>query len=165
MMTPIDGVINFILIVRILTVIILTIGGGYMNYHMLMLENTLLYAKKLYSLLSSQNLSKGQPKVLEYLYTHDGCMHKDIANACMIEKSSVTSLLNKMERDDLIVRKQDVKNRRNLYVYLTEQGKQKAMKVVEAFKEMEEITVAGLDEDEIEVLLSLLNKINKNLKG
>lgn len=76
-----------------------------MTYHQLMLENQQLLARKLLERVAEEGLSSGQPKVLEFLLEHDGCMQKEIAHACSVEAASVTSLLNKMERDGLVQRR------------------------------------------------------------
>ena len=42
-----------------------------MSYHKLMMENHTLFSKMVFERLSGQELSAGQPKVLEYLIEHD----------------------------------------------------------------------------------------------
>lgn len=135
-----------------------------MNYHRLMLENQTLFSKMVFAKLTPYQLSIGQPKVLEYLSEEDGCVQKDIAKRCAIEPASVTSLLNKMEKDGLIIRKTLHNNRRNLYVYLTDLGKEKAEHVKEVFSQVECYALDGLSEEEKELLLELLHKVNTNLK-
>ena len=44
----------------------------------------------------------GQPKILEYLWFHDSASQRDISLECIIDKSTVTSLLKRMEKLDLI---------------------------------------------------------------
>lgn len=44
----------------------------------------------------------GQPKTLEYLWFHDSASQKDISRECIIDKLTVTSLLKRMEKLDLI---------------------------------------------------------------
>ena len=75
-----------------------------MSYHKLMMENHTMFSRKVFERLSDRCLSVGQPKVLEYLYFNDGAIQKDIAEACMIEPATVTSLLSRMEKGGLIKR-------------------------------------------------------------
>ena len=49
-------------------------GKNRMTYHQLMLENQQLLARKLLERVAEEGLSSGQPKVLEFLLEHDGCM-------------------------------------------------------------------------------------------
>ena len=76
-----------------------------MSYHKLMMENHTLFSKMVFERLSGQELSAGQPKVLEYLIEHDGVAQKDIAEACIIEPATATSLLARMEKTGLIDRR------------------------------------------------------------
>lgn len=133
-------------------------------YHKLMLENQGIFTKKVLKKLSQHSLSSGQPRILEYLSEHEGIMQKDIAKACILEPPSVTSVLGKMEKENLISKHINQDNKRSMYVTLTEQGKEKAKVVEEVIKEEENKALKGLTSEEIETLLNLLRKINKNLK-
>jgi DNA-binding MarR family transcriptional regulator len=136
-----------------------------MSYHALMLENQTLFTKMVFSGLGPHHLSVGQPKILEFLSRQNGSVQKDIAKHCMIEPATVTSLLSKMEKDGLIIRKTLNNNRRTWYVYLTDVGKEKANYVNEVFDEAENCALKGLTVEDKILLLDLLSKVNINLKG
>nr|WP_314458590.1 MarR family transcriptional regulator [uncultured Clostridium sp.] len=133
-------------------------------YHKLMLENHTMFTKKVYEQLADRELSSGQPKILEYLYEHDGSVQKEIAQACGIEPATVTSLLSRMEKNDIIERKMQNDNRRFLYVYLTEKGKEEASYVKKAFDILEAIALKDFTNKEKEQFLNYLERVNKNLK-
>ena len=90
-------------------------------YSLLMTTNA-KFNKRLFSALHKSGLSHGQPKVLDYLGSHDGSPQKDIAIGCMIEPATVTSLISKMVSDGLVERRHLDSDRRTSYVYLTEKG-------------------------------------------
>ncbi|MGC6175876.1 MarR family winged helix-turn-helix transcriptional regulator [Lacrimispora sp. 38-1] len=133
-------------------------------YHKLMLENHTMFTKKVYEQLADRELSSGQPKILEYLYEHDGSVQKEIAQACGIEPATVTSLLSRMEKNGIIERKMQNDNRRFLYVYLTEKGKEEAGYVKKAFDILEAIALKDFTNKEKEQFLKYLERVNKNLK-
>ena len=81
--------------------------------------------------LSKIGVSKGQPKMLDYLERNDGCMQKDIAAGTGIEPPSATSILAVMERDGLVQRVQSKEDRRRYSVQLTQKGHEKARQVEE----------------------------------
>lgn len=135
-----------------------------MSYHKLMMENNTMYTKKVFENVSDRNLSKGQPKILEYLYSNDGAVQKDIAKSCFIEQATVTSILARMEKEDLVIRKVDPHNRRFLYVYLTEKGKVEAKFVIYSFEKLEENALGGFSNEEKSQFLSYLKRVNENLK-
>ncbi len=135
-----------------------------MDYHRLMLENQTIFTKLVYGHLLPSNLSLGQPKVLEYISEHDGCAQKDIATNCLIEPASVSSMLSTMEKEGLIHRKANSDNRRSSLVSLTELGLEKAGYVKKTFEEVEKKALKDFTAEEIQQLLDLLMKVNKNLK-
>lgn len=133
-------------------------------YHKLMLENQTMFTKQVFEQLEGRGLSSGQPKILEYLFEHDGSVQKDIAQACKIEPATVTSLLSRMEKSEIIERKMQNNNRRFWYVYLTEKGREEAVYVKKAFDTVKEIALKDFTNKEKELFIEYLKRVNKNLK-
>ena len=105
--------------------------------------------KQLLRGLAHTELSTGQPKVLAYLKSHEGRRQKEIAQACQLEPSSLTVLLNRMEKQGMIQRRRDAGDRRSLSVYLTDYGRDLAGQVVERFYAVERLALSGISpEDE-----------------
>ena len=90
------------------------------SYHYLLMSNHLSLQKKIMAVLKPLGLSTGQPKVLDHLRYHNGASQKDIAHACHIEPASLTSILNRMEKQHMIERKNLNGNRRSFHIFLTE---------------------------------------------
>lgn len=130
---------------------------------MLLLKLSSIHKKHVYSKLQHTGISSGQPKVLDYLSSFDGCVQKDLANACEIEPATVTNLLAKMESQGLIKRKAPDGNRRSLNVFLTEEGKTANEKVSKVFEELENISFNGFSEEEKDLFISMLSKVYKNI--
>ena len=132
------------------------------SYHYIMLINHSLYQKLVYDGL--EGLSMGQPKVLDFLSEHDGCMQKEVAAGCFIEPATATSILLKMENDGYISRSARDGNRRSLYVFLTDRGRAAAENVREVMKSAEEKALSQLNESERETLLMLMKKVTGGLR-
>ena len=109
------------------------------------------------------NLSSGQPRMLNFLFEHDGCIQREIASACHLEPASVTSVLNSMERAGLIERKPVEGDKRALRVWLTEKGKENKKTVDEIFVTMADECFKGFSEDERELCGKFLNRIFENM--
>lgn len=105
--------------------------------HYLLMSDHSLFQKSLLTSIRDSNLTPGQPKVLDYLSTHDGAVQKEIAESCHIEPATLTSVLLGMEKKGLIMRKNLNGNRRSLYVYLTDKGKMLAKEVERKFEFIE----------------------------
>lgn len=136
-----------------------------LSYHYLLLLNHSVYQKKMYETIENLNLSMGQPKVFDFLKDHDGCIQKEIAVGCQIEPSSVTSVLLTMEKKGFIERKNINANKRSQCVFLTEEGKRIANLVRENMFKIEKKALENFTEEEKEMLIKLLKKINYNLLG
>ena len=54
------------------------------SFHYMIMVNQSLFQKKVLDALSPYKLTAGQPKVLDYLGKHNGCIQKSIATGCQI---------------------------------------------------------------------------------
>ena len=124
-----------------------------------------MFQKELLARLKDTGLTIGQPKILDYLKDHDGAGQKDIAQGCHIEPGTLTTLLNRMEDIGLVERRTLNGNRRSLYVFLTEKGKQQVALVTEAFSAMEEEAFRGISETECEILMRLMHQVYENISS
>lgn len=133
------------------------------SFHYLLMANHSLLQKKLLNGLSDTCLTLGQPKVLDYLKEHDGASQKDIAAGCYIEAASLTSVLSRMEEKGMIERKMMNGNRRSLYVFLTDFGRELLDRVEQEFSGIEETVFAGITEEERNHFMHTFLKIYHNL--
>lgn len=132
------------------------------TFHYLIMSEHSMFQKELLSRLKDSGLTIGQPKVLDYLKDHDGTGQKDIARGCHIEPGTLTTLLNRMEDAGLVERRMLHGNRRSLYVFLTEKGKEQLALVTETFSEMEEKAFRGISESEREAFMNVFLRIYEN---
>ena len=131
--------------------------------HYLLMANHLTFQKFLLTGIKNTELTPGQPKVLDFLRNHNGAVQKEIAEACHIDPATITSVLSGMEKNNLIIRKKQDGNRRNIYVYLTEKGKEHTEHVEEVFSTIEKKAFVGFETEEKELLNELLIRIYKNI--
>lgn len=89
--------------------------------------------KKIDRTLSQQldpyGVSIPQSFILYSLLEEDGATLKEIGNKTLIDSSSMTVLVDKLEKDELVVRKLDSQDRRAIRVFITEKGRDIAEKV------------------------------------
>ena len=132
------------------------------TFHYLIMAEHSMFQKELLAKLKYSGLTIGQPKVLDYLKDHDGTSQKDIARGCHIEPGTLTTLLNRMEESGLVERRMMNGNRRSLYVFLTDKGKEQLELVTAAFAEMEAEAFRGLSETERRTCMDLFLRIYAN---
>ena len=98
------------------------------------------------------DLRPGEPKILEFLAEHEPCEQKVIAAGCNLDSTSVTGILGRMEKRELIRRETKNGNRRSLYVSRTELGEKMTEVVEETFALVDSRAVEGLTKEEVETL-------------
>lgn len=134
------------------------------SFHYLLMLNYTYFQKEIYDEVKSAGLTMGQPKILDYLDSHDGAPQKEIANACNIEPGSLTVLLNKMEDKEIIIRKTLNNNRRTYHIFLTEKGKELQKKVKQAFAKLEDQAFVNISKEQRELFMDIFTKIHDNMK-
>lgn len=115
-------------------------------------------------LTRASGLTPGQPKVLQYLTTHDGCTQKEIGTGCALDKSTVAGLLRRMEAAGLIHRDARADDRREAAVRLTEEGAAAAQVAASNAARVDEIALQGFSAAECAELSDLLARIIRNFK-
>lgn len=133
------------------------------SFHYLVMAEHAMILKEMLAQVKSHNLTVGQPKILDFLLEHDGAEQKEIAQGCHIEPGTLTSLLNRMEKNDLIERRMLHGNRRSFYIFLTDNGKKKADIVKQIFEDIEKKVFYGFSDEERLILMKLLMKVYENM--
>ncbi len=105
-------------------------------------------------------LHRGQGFALFHLWHHDGVPQRELSRAMHISPASVTTMLQRMERDGWIRRERDPDDQRILRVYLTPQAKRLRTEARAAFAAMEEELNAIYTAEEQETLKRLLLKLH-----
>ncbi len=114
-------------------------------------------------LLEEIGVYPGQPPMLFILNQEDGLSQKKLANKLKIKPSTITVMLKRMEKANLIVRKKDVKDQRVSRVYLTEKGKKVCEDTIKVVKQIERECFKDFTEEEKETLKSLFLKMKNNI--
>ena len=87
--------------------------------------------------------------ILLFLWEKDGVTQQELCNATFKDKPSMTRLIDNMERQHLVVRISDKKDRRNNLIHLTKTGRElenKAYKIANATLEQ---ALQGLSLEEL----------------
>ena len=107
---------------------------------------------------------QGQARILAYLSSHSSVTQKEIADRCMLDVTTMSRVLNKLEEMGLISRQRDPGCRRAYQIGLTEAGQQKAEEVNRGFERLEEMLCRELSEEEISSLTTGLKKVKESLE-
>lgn len=109
-------------------------------------------------------LLPGQPKIIDFLLRKETAYQQEIAAECLLEASTLSLILNKMERLGLILREKMPDNQKNSMVRLTRKGQETGKTMQKIFEETEQEITEGLSQEERENLSCILQKIILNGK-
>ena len=128
------------------------------------LSTTRMHYLRTHILLSEIGVYHGQPPLLFLLEKTDGLSQKEIADILQITPSTITVMLKRMEKSEVVTRKQDPKDQRISRVYLTKKGRDLTMQAKEAIKTLAEESFGSFSLEEKEEFKNLLQKMGNNLK-
>ncbi len=108
-------------------------------------------------------ISLDQWLVLGPIWKHDGISQKDIAEYCGKDKTSITKIIDTLEKKNLVVRVTDQLDHRVKRVVLSQKGRQLFLSALPVMAQTRDELRSGISDKEIEALKTILNKIYKNL--
>ncbi len=111
------------------------------------------------------NLSKAQWLVLKILQDKDGCIQNDLAIITDRSKTSLTRLIQTMEKKGLIFRKNSKMDKRTNHVFLTKKGQNLFNQSVPIFNKLKLELEHHISQEEIETTLKVLEKIRSNINA
>lgn len=137
------------------------------RFHHYLLKTYNLHKKKNLGYFHSLGLSQGQPKMLEILLFRNGCSQKELADACELQPATISSLIKKMENDNLIYRTPETcKDGTHVTrIFLTQHGKALADKVLQCVDSIENQCFQGFTKEEKTNFLASMEQIYHNLKN
>jgi DNA-binding MarR family transcriptional regulator len=107
----------------------------------------------------SPTLTEGQLHVLELLSSGDRMKPSDLIEFLATTPAAVTTLLDRMERNELIARERDEKDRRIVWVNVTEKGKAECERGVRIREELLETYLSRISAHNRQLFVYLLGKV------
>ena len=122
--------------------------------------------KHVSSWLREWGLSVPKYGIILQLYDHECLPISEISNLIFRGNSNLTTLMNRMERDGLVERFNDDRDRRMKKIRLTEKGKELAPKIISEYRIfLHQMMTNCLRPDEQIILINLLNRVKDSLRG
>ena len=108
-------------------------------------------------------LTRSQWQVLAHLWRDDGLQQKALAEQMDITAITLTGLLDRLERDGWVTRKEEPQDRRAKRVYLTPKVEPVMANIRKLAREVRQHATQGLNKAEQQQLLDLLVRVRSNL--
>lgn len=109
------------------------------------------------------NISQDQWLVLGPVWKNEGISQKDIAEYCGKDKTSVTKIIDTLEKRNLMVRYPDQLDQRIKRVILSNKGKELMKKALPIMEQTRNEVRKGISDQEIGSFKTVLSKIYNNL--
>ena len=98
-------------------------------------------------------VGQGQPRILKELREHGAMNQKELSDACLIEVTTMSRTIDRLEKMELVKRESNPVCRRSWTIALTEEGCEMT----------DGIMKSGMSESELETLSAGLEKVKENL--
>ncbi len=122
-----------------------------------------LHRVKLLKMAGKCDIFPGQMQILIFISHNNGLSQREIAQAFKFKAASVTEALKRMEKLQLVTRKQDENDLRITRVYISEKGMELVNLGIDVSYEMEKCCFEGFSEHEKKLFISFLERMCKNL--
>lgn len=116
--------------------------------------------------ISKYGIGSGQIMFLMQLYKKDGISQEELSENLNIDKGTTCRAIKKLEEENFLIRVKDENDKRAYKLYLTDKSKEIEDNVYNILDEWEQSISKNLSHEEVDILLSVLNKIciNQNIK-
>ena len=108
-------------------------------------------------------INPAQGKILIMLAQNNDLSIKEIAQKTLLGKSTLTSMLDRLEKAGFVERRHLQKDRRTIIIHITQTGKALIGDYTKAAKELTTIIYKGFQDSDIEFIEKSLHKILNNL--
>ncbi|HHZ07150.1 MAG TPA: MarR family transcriptional regulator [Rhizobiales bacterium] len=115
--------------------------------------------------LASLDLKIAQLDVLMNLYRHPGMSQHDLARRLLVGRSNITMLLPQLEKQGVLRREGDSRDKRVMRLFLTEDGEDLLMKALKIYSALIDKVMAQSSPTECDMLGNQMRRIEEMLKS
>lgn len=136
--------------------------GGPSKYLCFKLSKVMRKVQRYYeNSLSSFGVTPVQFYVLSALWENDGVKFKDLARSLDMDGSTLTGILDRMERLDYVERRDDPEDRRSLLIFLKEKAKERRAEIVSLAERLNQDIKEKFSEEEFNTFVKILDQLGK----
>lgn len=122
-----------------------------------------LHFQKMQVYLDKVGIYPGQPPVLFSLLRKDGQSQKELAQKIHIQPATITVMLKRMEKANVVERRADSNDQRIVRVYLTDEGRKIAEQARGVMENIGKTCFSNFTKDEEIIFRRLLIQMRDNL--
>ncbi|HEL8270510.1 TPA: MarR family transcriptional regulator, partial [Listeria monocytogenes] len=107
------------------------------------------------------NLAKGQFIYLVRICENQGIIQEKLVDILKIDRTTASRAIKKLEKNGLIIKKQDKNNKKNKLLFPTEKGQQLYPLIIRENEYSNAVALKGFTEAEINMLADALKKVKE----
>ena len=130
----------------------------------LLMKFNRLHRSKVQEIMESEGLFYGQLPILEVVHSLGCCTQKEIANELKVTPPTVATSVKRLMKNGYLIKSIDESDQRNTLISITEEGKKKTCACRKKFDELDSIIFMSFNDDEKELLSSLLIKLTNSFE-
>ncbi|MFD1863921.1 MarR family winged helix-turn-helix transcriptional regulator [Planococcus chinensis] len=115
-------------------------------------------------ILNSYTITPPQFVALQWLFEHGDMTIGDLSNKMYLAFSTTTDLVDRMEKNELVVRIREEQDRRVVRIKLLQEGERIIEEVIKKRQDYLENVLSDFSEEEVGQLSFLLEKLHTNMK-
>ncbi|HSI66314.1 MAG TPA: MarR family transcriptional regulator [Planococcus sp. (in: firmicutes)] len=115
-------------------------------------------------ILNSYTITPPQFIALQWLFEHGDMTIGDLSNKMFLAFSTTTDLVDRMEKNELVLRIREEQDRRVVRIKLLKEGERIIEEVIHKRQEYLETVLSDFSKEEVEQFSFLLEKMHKEMK-
>lgn len=129
-----------------------------------MLDN--MIDRKICNSVEKMSLTHTQTRILRFLFTNkDKIIYQsDVEKEVGVRRSTISGILDTMEKNNLIMRKDSISDARKKEVSLTISSLNKHKEIEKKIADFEKVLLKGITPEEKEAFFKTIDKLKENLK-
>ncbi|MFJ5758918.1 MarR family winged helix-turn-helix transcriptional regulator [Neobacillus sp. NPDC093182] len=130
---------------------------------LLLMQTSKAIQERIRDEMSKNKLNITEFSVLEVLYYQGKQTIQQIGNRILISSGSMTYVIDKLEQKGIIKRNDCREDRRVIHITLTTEGMEMMENIMPKYQEIVDSFFGDLKDDERELMVSYLNKVNNRV--
>lgn len=131
----------------------------------LMWDTTRKISREFAALIAGYHINSGWVPFLRSLHRRDGVTQRELANSVQMRTSTTLHALRELERRKLVFRNPSLEDRRKIYVFLTDKGREICGAIAPEAEKFNRRLLRGLRVHEQETLRDLLRRMRENMSA
>ena len=124
-----------------------------------------LYAKALIKRLDPHGVKPGYLDILTKLWEQDNITQKQLHERMELEQATLSNSLKRMERDSIVERKRNPRDRRMTYIVLTPRGRSLQKVIHTAVDDLQNVANTGLTVNDKRYFHRILKQMSKQIEN